>query len=333
MTPCKIRRPALRYHGGKWRLAPWIISQFPEHRCYVEPYGGAASVLLKKPKSFFEVYNDLDQDLVNLFEVVRNTDTRKHLIDALEKTPFARKEFETACLQTDDPIEKARRTVIRSYMGFSSAATNKNHNTGFRSKPLRKTNTAVNDWQNYPELLQTIGKRLQGVVLECREAEKLFSHYDSHDTLFYIDPPYLKKTRNMMQDCYTYEMTEFDHVGMLNKIRNLKGYVILSGYNNDLYDQHLTGWKKLCKHSRSHSGSERTEVLWIKQPGSKERMRQGAFETHKMRSEKQIRSITDAIDELRASGQRVSKSKVASIVGLSREQISRRYSFLFETKP
>ncbi|MCP4745674.1 MAG: DNA adenine methylase [Desulfobacteraceae bacterium] len=104
MTPCKIRRPALRYHGGKWRLASWIISQFPEHRCYVEPYGGAASVLLKKPKSFFEVYNDLDQNLVNLFEVVRNTDTRKQLIHELEKTPFARKEFETAYLHTDDPI-------------------------------------------------------------------------------------------------------------------------------------------------------------------------------------------------------------------------------------
>jgi len=113
----KPRRPILRYHGGKWRLAPWIISHFPRHRFYVEPFGGVASVLLRKPRSFHEVYNDLDGNLVNLLSVLRDETTRNKLIEDLRLTPFAREEFVLARRDADDPIERARRTIVRSFMG------------------------------------------------------------------------------------------------------------------------------------------------------------------------------------------------------------------------
>ena len=113
-------RPILRYHGGKWILAPWIISHFPPHRVYVEPFGGAASVLLRKPRSYAEVYNDLDREIVSLFRVAR--ERGEELRRALELTPFARQEYLEAWHPSDDPLEQARRTVIRAYMGFASAA-------------------------------------------------------------------------------------------------------------------------------------------------------------------------------------------------------------------
>src|SRR5690606_6837914 len=97
-------RPIIRYHGGKWRIAPWIISHFPEHRVYVEPFGGGGSVLLRKPRSYAEVYNDLDGEIVNLFRVAR--DCGDELIRSVELTPFARDEFMLAYEETEDPIEQ-----------------------------------------------------------------------------------------------------------------------------------------------------------------------------------------------------------------------------------
>lgn len=144
-------RPALRYHGGKWRLAPWIISHFPAHRVYVEPFGGGASVLLRKPRVEREVYNDLDEDVVNLFQVLRDAGRSGQLIELLRLTPFARTEFEDSYEPTSDPVERARRLVVRSYMGFGSSVF-VNHATGFRdyTKVHRNDRFPARDWVNYP---------------------------------------------------------------------------------------------------------------------------------------------------------------------------------------
>mgnify|MGYP000205820787 CR=1 FL=1 len=127
-------RPVLRWHGGKWLLAPWIIEHFPPHRVYVEPFGGAASVLLRKPRSYGEVYNDLDEDVVNLFRVLRS-DRAGELVEALRLTPFARREFNDAYAPTDNELELARQLIVRSFMGFDSAGHNRdNGRTGFRAR-------------------------------------------------------------------------------------------------------------------------------------------------------------------------------------------------------
>lgn len=115
------RRPALRYHGGKWRLAPWIIDHLPAHRIYVEPLGGAASVLLRKPRSYAEIYNDLDDEVVTFFEVLRDPGQSAELQQRLRLTPFARAEFEAAYEPAGDPVERSRRLLIQSFMGFGSS--------------------------------------------------------------------------------------------------------------------------------------------------------------------------------------------------------------------
>ncbi|HDT6053708.1 TPA: DNA adenine methylase, partial [Klebsiella michiganensis] len=141
----KIKHPAIRYHGGKFRLASWIISHFPEHRCYVEPFGGGASVLLKKEASEAEVYNDLDGDVVNLFRVLRNPETAQQLVDACALTPYSRDEFNCAYEDSENRVEQARRLIVRATMGFGSAGATKGK-TGFRLDTKRNSATAQRIW-------------------------------------------------------------------------------------------------------------------------------------------------------------------------------------------
>lgn len=105
----RVTRPVLRYHGGKWRLAPWIIQHFPPHRTYVEPYGGAASVLMRKPRSYAEVYNDLDGEVCSLFRVLREPASAVELRRLVALTPFARDEFALSYVPSPDPIEYGAR--------------------------------------------------------------------------------------------------------------------------------------------------------------------------------------------------------------------------------
>ncbi len=144
----KVERPALRWHGGKWRLAPWIIGHMPEHRVYTEAFGGAASVLLRKTRCKSEVYNDLDDVVVNLFRTLRGA-RAPELIDAIRLTPFSRVEFEEAYLPSNDPVERARALVMRSFMGFGSNGHARK--TGFRSKGYRAGLLPQHDWLGMPD--------------------------------------------------------------------------------------------------------------------------------------------------------------------------------------
>ncbi|MDC8992353.1 DNA adenine methylase, partial [Pseudomonas aeruginosa] len=99
-----IQSPVIRYHGGKFRLAPWVIRHFPPHTCYVESFGGAAGVLMQKERAYAEVYNDLDGDIVNLFRVLQLEETREQLTRLLVLTPYARGEFDRAWEPTADPV-------------------------------------------------------------------------------------------------------------------------------------------------------------------------------------------------------------------------------------
>lgn len=263
------RRPVLRWHGGKWRLAPFIIQNLPPHRVYVEPFGGAASVLLRKPRAYAEIYNDLDGDVVNLFNILRS-DRAPELIRVLELTPFARDEFDGAYEISNDPVEEARRLIIRSFMGFGSDGFNRNTRTGFRSASNRSGTTPAHDWVNYPENLRAIIKRLQGVVIERRPAADVVAKYDGVETLHYLDPPYMPETRSDksrkfgdLYHAYAHEMTAADHEGLLQTARSLAGAVVISGYPTSLYDRALNGWHRVTCAALADGAAKRTEVLWI----------------------------------------------------------------------
>lgn len=269
-----IPHPLLRWHGGKWLLAPWIIAKFPKHQCYVEPFGGAASVLLRKDRSYSEVYNDLDQILVGLMRVLRDPAQGSELVRQLELTPFARDEFELAYVATDDPVEAARRTIVRSFMGFGSDSTSGHYRTGFRSNTTRMGGTPARAWSNYPDALRLIIERIDGVTLENRPAIDVMRQYDQPNALHYVDPPYHPSTRSSgnRRRCgpgtaawhvYRHELEHEGHVALLAALVNLQGMVALSGYATELYDDTLVGWRRLTRDAYADGARPRTEVLWL----------------------------------------------------------------------
>lgn len=261
----KIKHPAIRYHGGKFRLAPWIIEQMPEHVCYVEPFGGAAGVLLQKPRSYSEVYNDLDGEVVNLFRVLRNPELNQRLQDACRLTPYSRDEFCHAQQPATDSVERARRMVVRACMGFGSAA-GIGGNSGFRGDSKRKYATAAHLWERYPENLAALCQRLQGVIIENKDALSVMRAHDAQTTLHYIDPPYVPETRVQGNLYYAYEMTVEGHEQLLAVARTMTGMVMISGYDTEVYNDMLSGWAKTEKTSRISAGrgtKVRTECLWL----------------------------------------------------------------------
>ena len=243
-------------------LAPWIISNFPAHRIYVEPYGGAASVLLRKPRVYSEVYNDLYGEVVNLFRVLRNPSQARELVRLVSLTPYSRQEFDESYLSDGDPIEQARRTLVRSFMGFGAFAASGGR-TGFRTGFRRSGPAAANDWRHYPPILVEAVERLRGVTIECRPALDVIQAYDDETALFYVDPPYAHSVRGT-DDLYAHEMSDDEHRELAQALRRIKGMAVVSGYACALYDEELyADWRRVTVSTHGDAARDRTEVLWL----------------------------------------------------------------------
>lgn len=253
-------RPALRWHGGKWKLAPWIIEHLPPHRCYVEPFGGGASVLLRKARSYAEVYNDLDGDVVNLFRTLRDPDLAPRLVQAVNLTPFAREEQLGAYALAEEPVERARRLIVRSFQGFGSNGVHRA--TGFRADSNRSGTTPARDWANYPAALARVIERVRGIVVESRDAKDVMAAHDRETTVHYVDPPYHPDTRGPGED-YAHELTSAQHLELLAFLRTLRGGVVLSGYPHPVYDEALADWRRIERKALADGAADRVEVLWI----------------------------------------------------------------------
>lgn len=278
MTPA---RPILRYHGGKWKLAPWIISQMPPHRIYVEPFGGGGSVLLRKDRSYAEVYNDRWDTVVNVFRVMRDPEKAGRLKTQLEMTPFSRTEFMEASEPTTDEVESARRTILRSFAGFGSSSTNGSFSTGFRANSNRSGTTPAHDWQNYPTCIAGYVDRLRGVIVENKDAFEVIEQHDSPGTLFFVDPPYVHSTRNMQRGnaAYACEMSDDDHRRLAALLRQVRGMVMLCGYDCELYRELFADWERIDRETLADGARPRTESLWFNDAAFAGRAQQTMFGT------------------------------------------------------
>ncbi len=250
--------------GGKARIAHWVIDHFPPHKIYVEPFGGSAAVLLAKPPSKVEIYNDKDARLVALFRVLRNPKLAKQLARALELTPYHEAEYRSAWeVSTDrDPIEQARRIVVQLRMSFGGAGsrgTPPGFGFGINSSRAQTFVSAV-------AALPIVADRFRRVTVMSRDAIDLLSRFDTPDTLFYLDPPYVPDTRSKSRD-YIHDMTLEHHETLLKSIKRVSGKVILSGYPSELYDTALKKWRRVERevylHVARDKGQRRNEALWL----------------------------------------------------------------------
>lgn len=252
-----VARPALKYFGSKWRIAPWIVEHLPRHNCYVEVFGGSAGVLLRKPRSRHEVVNDIDEEVMNFFAILR--DRLEDLERAIVLTPYSRAESRLALEPSDDPLERARRYYIRSWQSYGGV---QNRNQGW-SFCFRGRRTRIHEWLRIDHLVD-LAERLRGVQFDCDSWDRILPRYDTSETVFYLDPPYLPDVRaNRYDAAYRHELGPEDHEVLLEAIGSLEGMVVLSGYDSPMYTDVLGAWRRVKRPTVSQGGAPRTEVLWL----------------------------------------------------------------------
>lgn len=256
-------RPSLRYYGGKFSLAPWIIDHFPgnyRELHYIEPYGGSAAVLLRKEPSLHETYNDLSGDLVTFFRVLR--DRPRELMDRLRVTPYARAEYQMSFFEAENDLETARRFFVRHWQSIPGAADRPGWKV--QRDPSGRYGSAPGGFIRALENLYHIAGRLRAVQIENIPALDLIRKADSPGSLFYIDPPYLSETRAAPRS-YSFELSEEDHRELGETLGSLSGYAILSGYESSLYRDlyGARGWIPQARKVRTNSNGKAEEILWL----------------------------------------------------------------------
>jgi DNA adenine methylase len=258
--------PVLRYPGAKWRLADWIISYLPPHTHYLEPYFGSGAVFFNKPPSNVETINDIDGQVVNLFRVLR--EQPDELARLVEFTPWSRQEYYESYQLTGEPLEDARRFLVRCWQGH---ATKLNTSTGWRVGRVRDGHNPQT-WLTVPKRIIRTSERFNGVQIESMPAVEIIQICNDEQTLIYADPPYVLESRGNNK-MYAHEMNDADHEELLEVLDKHPGPVLLSGYANPMYDERLKHWDRVTKRAMAEKGKERTEVLWINPQGR----RQGLF--------------------------------------------------------
>ncbi|MCA9996080.1 MAG: DNA adenine methylase [Anaerolineales bacterium] len=271
MTNKKI---AFGWYGGKYSHLDWLLPLLPEATHYCEPFGGSAAVLINRQPSPIETYNDIDGEVVNFFRVLRTQ--KEALIEAIGLTPFSREEFRDAINDTGSPLsdlERARRFFIRARQVRTGLAQSASEGRWAHCKLTSRAGMAgaVSRWLGSVEGLAEVAQRLLRVQIENDPAIQIIQRYDSEETLFYCDPPYVHESRSDI-NAYAYEMSDDEHRELAAVLHRVKGKVAVSGYHCSLMDELYGDWKMVAAPSRkAHSTNtrsdslkqDRTEVLWI----------------------------------------------------------------------
>jgi len=251
----------LKYPGAKNRIAAWIVSYFPEHSVYLEPFAGSAAVLLNKKPSRLETINDINDEIVNMFAVLRDPELCQLLCNQISLTPWARAEYDQARTVDDVPdcpVERARRYLVRSWQGISGG---QRYATGWKHSVAPQGPVCSKAWDNFPSTIIECCDRLKNVQIENSDGIELIRKFNNPNTLIYIDPPYPHSTRKNY--LYTHEMSDTQHMALLRAIADSKSMIMVSGYDCAMYDTALSGWWRVEKNTRAEAGQSRKEVLWM----------------------------------------------------------------------
>lgn len=251
----------LKYPGSKWRIAKEIVSMIPRHHSYLEPYFGSGAVFFNKIPSAIETINDLDNDVPNLFRCIReNPDRLASIVTAI---PYSRYEYEAAYrVLSDDEYDRAVSFLIRCWMGYGYRTCG--HTVGWKNDVQgRESMYALRAWYSLPDKILMIAERLKMVQIENRPALDVVRRFNYPNVFMYIDPPYVKDTRLSKRQQYKFEMTNTEHVDLLEELKRTDAKVMISGYESELYNDILTGWDKVYLKSNRENGAPTQEVIWM----------------------------------------------------------------------
>ena len=261
-----VTKSPVPWFGGKSRMAKTIIEHFPRHTIYVEPFGGGGWVLFGKQPSAVEVYNDLDHGLVNFFRVLRDPDKASKLFFNLTLSPYSRTEHTDCKAEWEDsdcPIEMARSWMVVARQSFAAMFDG---SWGASKSSTGGMSQQASSWLGGISILSAAHLRLMRVLIENQDYRRLMPRFDTGDTLFYCDPPYVPETRR--NGGYRCEMSTEDHTELVGMLLELKGMVILSGYESAVYKPLIkSGWKRK-RYTMTCSAAGRTRTSGLQGKGN-----------------------------------------------------------------
>ena len=253
-------KSVLKWPGAKWRIAKQIVALMPTHKIYLEPFFGSGAVFFNKSPVNCEVLNDLDSQVINLFKVIR--DDSVELQRAIDLTPYSREEYVESYNSYGAPLEQARKFLVRANM---ARAGMQYYNSSWRhAGPVlgaKSKQRVVGAWNDLPTIIGMAAKRLKDAEIENVNAFDLIKKYNHKECLIYVDPPYLLSLRR--QRYYNEEMTEDEeHSKLISLLKLHRGYVMISGYASELYDNELTEWDSIEIETQAEQGKKRIEKIW-----------------------------------------------------------------------
>ena len=292
------------YPGSKWRLARRFQQCFPPHRVYIDVFGGSAAMIARQEPRAGEVYNDLDTDVYNVFATVKDSAGYNEVLRLLEATSNDREQYKT-CKQV---LADTNEPDARRAWAFLTCGT-----IGFSAHPAIANGWTRNEIQrrdllNLPAKMRWWHERLRNVRLENRPWQEVVERYDSHDTFFFCDPPYLAQVlRSGGDQYYQHRMNADAHVELIERLRTIKGYAFICGYNHPLYTAFLFHWRKVCFFARETMGGragKRQEIAWLnyEDDGSK-------IEGNRLRIAKRFVQIMESEEEAIEYVERIKRLK------------------------
>lgn len=247
----------LKYPGAKNRIAKWIVEHIPTHKVYCEPFFGSGAVFFNKKPCYNEILNDIDDEIYNFFMTLRKHPNE--LVEAINLTPYCRTEYETAYKnEVADNIERARVFAVKCWQGFGCGNKCKN---GFRRGIGASSPNPAKTWNELPKTLRVATERIKNAQIEHKDAIELIKSLRGEETFIYVDPPYLLSTRKKY--LYNHELDDEYHERLLKVLCDSDCKVMISGYDNDIYNEYLKDWNKLHKNTTAECSVKRTETIWM----------------------------------------------------------------------